>query len=223
MESVVTRFVVVTGTDTGVGKTFVTEALALALARDREVVAIKPLESGLDAEDGDGERLAAATGQAEPRHALVRLRAPLAPALAADREGRTIDFDALVREIRAHAAGKDVALVEGAGGVLAPLTWDHDAVSLARALGAGVVLVAADRLGTISLSHAAAHVLAAAGVAPIAIVLSAPAIPDASTGSNAAALVRRLAVPADRVLEVTRTEVADASRQLAPLARRLAG
>lgn len=213
-----TRFVVVTGTDTGVGKTYVTEALARLLARDRRVVAIKPFESGATEAEGDGERLAAATGQAAPRHALIRLQAPLAPAMAADREGVTLDFPGLVSEIRTLAEGADVALVEGAGGLLSPLTWTEDALTLARALDACVVLVASDRLGTLSATHAAVQVARDAGQLPIAIVLSAPEVSDASTGANAAALRRRLAsfgAIAERVIALPRAEI-DALATISP-------
>lgn len=221
----VARFVVVTGTDTEVGKTFVTEALARAACRDRRVVAIKPFESGSGEGPGDGERLATATGQTAPIHALVRLAAPLTPALAAEREGVTIDFAALVAEIRALGVGADLVLVEGAGGLLSPLTWTEDAISLARALDAAVVLVASDRLGTISTTHAAVQVLQGGWQLPAAIVLSAPARADASTGSNAAVLRRRLAAfgsCAERIVELPRTHVEGAIAHLAPLERYLA-
>ena len=105
-----TRYVIVTATDTGVGKTFVTEALARLWSRDRRVVAIKPFESGIaEGSGGDGERLARATGQVAPTRALVRLRAPLTPALAADREGVTIDFDRIASDIRALAGRSSCA------------------------------------------------------------------------------------------------------------------
>src|SRR5687768_15575546 len=107
-----TRFLVVTGTDTGVGKTLVTAGLALALTRaGRRVVAIKPLESGCgdSPELEDGATLARATGQARPRQALVRLGAPLAPALAAEREGVALDVDSLALRVRALTEGADVA------------------------------------------------------------------------------------------------------------------
>ena len=197
-----TRFIVVTGTDTGVGKTYVTEALARELSRSQRVVAIKPFESGVTDGDGDAERLARATGQSAPLHALIRLKAPLTPAVAADREGVVIDWAKLVAEIRSLALGADVALVEGAGGLLSPLTWTEDAITLARDLGADVVLVSADRLGTLSVTHAAVHVLAAASLSLAGIVLSAPAEADLSTGSNADALRRRLAAP--RIVELPR-------------------
>ena len=222
------RFVIVTGTDTGVGKTFVTEALARVLSRDRRVVAIKPFESGVvEGEPGDGERLAAATAQSAPRHALVRLRAPLAPALAADRELVTIDFDAVLRSIRAHAESADIVLIEGAGGARSPLTWDHDLLDLARALAdeataLRMVVVASDRLGTISATHLVVDAIVAGGLSPPAIVLSAPALPDASTGTNAMALRRRLAHAGDtsqHVLPLPRTDGVAAANLLSPLAR----
>jgi hypothetical protein len=74
----------ITGTDRGVGKTWVGRALGRTLAAaGRRVVAIKPVETGTD----DGALLAAATGQAEPLAALHRLEAAVDPALAADRAG----------------------------------------------------------------------------------------------------------------------------------------
>jgi dethiobiotin synthetase len=204
----VTRFVVVTGTDTNVGKTFVTAALArMLVARGRRVVAIKPFESGALDGNGDGELLAVATGQRAPRHALVRLRDPLSPAMAADREGVELDLDVVRARIVDLARSADVAFVEGAGGVLSPLTWSTDITHLARQLEAELVLVAADRLGTLSATHCAVQVLLDTWLLPTAIVLSHPAEPDLSTGNNAAALRRRLAsygACAERIFELPR-------------------
>lgn len=217
-----TRFVVVTGSDTGVGKTWVTRALARALGQPgARVVAIKPFETGCEeGARGDGEALAEATGQAAPRSALVRLRAPLAPPVAAEREGVTLDLEAVLAELRRLSAGADWVLVEGAGGALSPLTWDADATTLAERLDARVVLVAADRLGTLSATHAAARCLSAIGRPPAGIVLSAPERADDSTGTNAAALRRRLSAEAwnDRVLELPRgRDPSDAAPLLGPL------
>jgi dethiobiotin synthetase len=193
----VTRFVVVAGTDTGVGKTLVTAGLAAVLLRNgRRTIAIKPVETGCSngARDReDGAILAAATGQATPREALVRLRDPLTPALAAEREGVALDTDALVARARELAAGADVVLVEGAGGLLSPITWTTDITSVAHGLDATVLLVGADRLGTINHVHMAVQVLLDTRLLPAGIVLSAPETPDPSTGTNAAALRRRLA------------------------------
>lgn len=184
----------ISGTDTGVGKTWTGCALAHALRRvGRRVVAVKPLETGcteLTADREDGSTLARATGQAEPLRALLRLREPVAPAEAADREGVRIDFDDLVRRVRDHAGRADITLVEGAGGILSPLTWEHNALDLARALDADVLLVASDRLGTISQTLTALNVLASSRLPVVGVVLSPPEQSDASTGSNGPAIAR---------------------------------
>ena len=189
-----TELVLVTGTNTGVGKTWLACALAKELAREKRVVAIKPIETG---GGDDGEMLAKATGQAAPKRALVELREPLTPALAADREGVKLDFDAIVAKVREAAKDADVAIVEGAGGLLSPITWDADATTLARALGAKVILVASDALGTISAVHTAA-----ACFPPFVIALVEPETRDASTGTNADALRRRLG--SVRIVEIAR-------------------
>jgi dethiobiotin synthetase len=182
----------VTGTDTGVGKTYVAAGVAGALAASgARVVAIKPVETGcgerVDSGE-DGARLAAATGQREPAAALVRLRTPVAPAVAADLEGVRLDFAVLAQQIAAHASDADVAIVEGAGGLLAPITHERNGLDLARALGAAALVVASDRLGTIN--HTLLTLRALAGVHVLGVVLSAPAVFDESTGTNAAEIRR---------------------------------
>jgi dethiobiotin synthetase len=189
------QFIVVGGTDTGVGKTFVAAAVARALVESgRKTIAVKPVESGCGgASPEDGAVLAAATGQAHPSEAMVRLREPLAPALAAEREGIEVDLGALVRTIRDLGDGADFVLVEGAGGLLSPITWSEDLTHLAEGLGARLLLVGSDRIGILSHTLTAVRAALGANVAPLGIVLSAPASPDASTGTNAAALRRLLA------------------------------
>jgi dethiobiotin synthetase len=220
------RFLAVAGTDTGVGKTFVAAALARALQRrGARVVAVKPVESGCGEgprDREDGALLAVATGQAHPREALVRLRAPVTPALAADLEGVTLDRAALTARVRDLGDGADVVLVEGAGGLLSPIGWDWDLTTLARALDARVLLVGADRLGVLHHVHATVQVLLDTWLLPIGVVLSAPAAADASTGTNAASLRRRLAPYGGldaRIATVPRTDDAgEAADALAPVA-----
>jgi len=188
------RTVLITGTDTGVGKTVVACGLARLLSREgRRVVAVKPVESGCGEKPGDGEDgvlLAAATGQSAPGTALVRLRTPLAPPVAADREGVVLDFAAWCREIRDLGRDADVILVEGAGGLLSPLTWDESALDLAMSLEAEALLVAPDRLGTLNHALLSRRVLAMAGVPLLGVVFVAPEVADASTGTNADAFGR---------------------------------
>lgn len=195
------RRLVVTGTDTEVGKTWVGCRLAEALRDGGAIVrAVKPLESGCAAGEPDpgedGVLLARAAGQASPGAALVRLVAPVAPPVAAEREGRALDWEALVRSTREAVAGAQVALVEGAGGLLSPLTWDHTAVDLAKALEAEVLVVAPDKLGVINHVRLTLAALRAAGLTCPGVVLSAPEIADAATGANAASLGRLPEVPA---------------------------
>lgn len=227
-------YVVVAGTDTGVGKTVVTAGLAHALvAMGLNVAAIKPVESGCGEEvspEEDGAILARATGQAEPSSALIRLRAPLTPALAADREGIEIEMETLLDSIHFYGCRADITLVEPAGGLCAPITWQETPLSLARALGAGVVLVSADRLGTIS--HTLLSLAALRDMRLHGMVLSAPAEPDESTGTDMESIVRYATHhslladeprPWTRHRELPRVEgVEEAARHLQDLAYQLA-
>jgi dethiobiotin synthetase len=184
----------VVGTDTSVGKTWVTAAVARALVKaGQRVVAIKPVETGCGptiSPEEDGAVLAAATGQAEPRSALIRLRTPVSAAWAAEEEGVKIEIPALSERIRALSVGADQALVELAGGLLSPMTWTDDALDLAHLLNARALVVASDRLGSINHMLLTIRVLKAERIPVLGIVLSAPEIPDESSGSNAEAIHR---------------------------------
>jgi dethiobiotin synthase len=149
----------VTGTDTGVGKTVAAAALARAEQEAGRVVAYcKPVQTGLGpGEPGDADFVAAAAGV--PVSEGLRLAEALAPAVAADRAGIKIDVDALVSWCRNQADGVDVLLVEGAGGLLVPLSGDLTMVDLAARLGADVVIATRPGLGT--LNHTALTVEAA--------------------------------------------------------------
>ncbi|MBA3498100.1 MAG: dethiobiotin synthase [Gemmatimonadales bacterium] len=184
----------ITGTDRGVGKTWVARALGRSLtAAGRRVVAIKPVDTGCSDATAlleDGALLAAATGQAEPRAALHRFAALMAPALAAEAEGEAIDLDALILRIEALGESADLVLLEGPGGLLSPMTWEWTVVDVARALGASALVVGVDRLGVINHAQLTLSALELAGVAVTGVVLTAPETPDASTGTNAAAIAR---------------------------------
>ena len=185
-----TKFVVVTGTDTGVGKTFVTSALARSLAdRGVDVRAVKPIESGASgAPDEDGKLLAIAARQTWPTEALVRLKAPLAPPIAAELEGVTLDWDAIIAQIRGIEA--DVVLVESAGGLLSPLTVTKSSVDLAHALDAEVLVVSIDRLGTLNHTLMTLRTLSAERRTCAGVIMCSPPVPDDSTGQNAQLVAR---------------------------------
>jgi dethiobiotin synthetase len=149
------RLLLVTGTGTEVGKTWVAARLAGALARrGLRVQARKPAQSfGPGQGPTDAEVLGAATGEAPedvcPRHRWYELA--MAPPMAADALGRPpLSIGDLAAETR-FGAGVDVGLVEGAGGVRWPLAHDGDAVDLARHLEPDAVVLVADAgLGTIN-------------------------------------------------------------------------
>ena len=208
--------IVVTGTDTRVGKTWVTSALALALASGgKRVIAMKPIETGCAGPPGereDGVLLAGATGQSQPSHAIFRLTDQVPPALASDRSGITIDFDALISKIERYGENAEYLLIEGAGGLLAPLTWEWNMVDVARALGACALVVAVDRLGTINHTLLTLSALELAGVPCVGVVLTTPDMPDGTTGSNAAAIARLSGV--DRVVAAPKSAYPDRSEAM---------
>jgi dethiobiotin synthetase len=140
----------VTGTDTGVGKTYVTAGLTRAArAAGYDVVATKPFCTGPAA---DVAALHAANGGCEPEHAInpVWFQTPLAPFAAAMVENRHIDLGRVREALMELALRHAHVLVEGAGGLTVPLLRDYDFRDLAEDLGLEVVLIAANRLGILN-------------------------------------------------------------------------
>jgi dethiobiotin synthetase len=185
----------ITGTDTGVGKTVVTCALAAALrARALKVVAMKPIETGVAADDPkrDGARIARAAGSSLPLSATapLTLTGPVAPLVAAREDGVTIDLSHLDKLVAAAAVGADALLIEGAGGLLVPVTASETFAELFRRWSLDVVVVAANRLGVLNHTMLTVRACLASGLSIRAIVLthltSAPA--DQSASGNLASL-----------------------------------
>ena len=161
-----------TGSDTDVGKTHVACALAsLAVARGRRVRVYKPVESGCDPEPADAAALARASGDDRALSAIcpVALRAAISPHAAARLEGRIIDADALVR---AAPRDGDLLLVEGAGGLLTPITDDLLVADLAALLALPLVLVVKDSLGAINRALLAVEVARHRGLPIAGVVLN---------------------------------------------------
>ncbi|KVQ19765.1 dethiobiotin synthase [Burkholderia ubonensis] len=148
----------VTGTDTEIGKTFVSAALLHGFARlGLRAAAMKPVAAGAYEQDGvwhneDADQLDAAANVVLPPalRTPFLLKTPAAPHLAAAQEGVTLDLDTIVACHREALTRADVVVVEGAGGFRVPLTGTRDMADLAVALGAPVVLVVGVRLGCIS-------------------------------------------------------------------------
>jgi dethiobiotin synthetase len=196
----------VTGTDTGVGKTYVAAMIARDLvAAGHKVGVYKPVASGCR---HDGETLvsddALALWEAAGRPGALedvcpqRFAAPLAPHLAARAEGRQVDGNLLRAGLEDWLDCSEVLIVEGAGGLLSPMTDDEYAADLAYDFGFPLVVVTANRLGTIHQTLATLVVAATFrdGLEVAGVVLNepSPATVDESVASNHEELCR-LCIP----------------------------
>lgn len=147
----------VTGTDTGVGKTFVCCALLHRFAQaGASTIGMKPVAAGLDA-DGCNEdvallRLASSVAAAPELVNPFSFKNPVAPHLAAAEENREIRFAAIHQALEALRRQADVIIVEGVGGFRVPLGPEGDSADLAQTLALPVILVVGLRLGC--LNHA---------------------------------------------------------------------
>jgi dethiobiotin synthetase len=158
-------YVVVTGTGTEIGKTYVTAAAASALrARGVAVAARKPVQSFPPGEHRtDADVLGAATG--EHAHTVCPphrwLATPMAPPMAAEALGAdAFSIDDLAGEVTASAPPDTIVFVEGAGGVRSPLARDGDSAALVDRLHPALVVLVADaELGTINLVRLSAGAL----------------------------------------------------------------
>jgi dethiobiotin synthetase len=171
----------ITSSGTEIGKTLVTAALCHQLtARGLKVQALKPVVS--DFNDGDLETdtavLLHALGQsatAENIDAMSpwRFQAPLSPDMAAAREDRKVDFEALIAHCEAATRQlDDVLLIEGVGGVMVPLNADKMVRDWMAALGMPAILVVGSYLGSISHTLSAVEALRAGGIPVKAVVIS---------------------------------------------------
>jgi dethiobiotin synthetase len=166
--------ILIIGTDIGVGETSVASSLARALEQaGKGVTAIK-------------------------LHTLLGLAEPLACPVVGERSGEEIDFDGLVLKIERYADQAEYAIIQGAGGLLTPVTWEWNMADVARALGAVALVVGVDRLGTINHTLLTLSALELAGLPCLGMVLTSPELVDTSTGKNAGAIARLSGV--DRVI-----------------------
>lgn len=199
----------VTGTDTGVGKTVLTAAIVAALAAEGVPVrAHKPVSTGLDQAAGapeppDHVLLAAAAGMAEEEVAPVRYGPPVSPALAAELSGEPLHPQTLLRTAR-ETAGQATLIVEGIGGLLVPLAPDYSVCDFAVALGLPVVIAARAGLGTINHTLLTLAAARTSGLDVRAVVLTPwPQTPSEVELSNRESIAR-LGGVAVEVLPVVR-------------------
>lgn len=217
------RDLLVTGTDTGVGKTMIAAALIRALrARGVKAIGFKPVETGVTpGEEPDSALLALASGEHNDLvQPLVRLSEPLAPAVAAERAGVTVDPDAIEARIAQLRRDGYTVVVEGAGGVMVPFTWAYTVLDLAQACGLDAVVVARAGLGTLNHVAMTVMMLRSRGIPIRGVVLNGrQPKPDLAEATNPASLarmlhgIRTIEVPHDP-LRLTATAVAAVDRLL---------
>jgi len=203
----VTRYTLVTGTDTAVGKTVATAAVAAHLAgRGLHVAVVKPIQTGLAADEpGDADEVRRLTGLSDV-HELVRLPEPLAPESAALLSGQALPtVDTLARRTVEVAGSSEAVLVEGAGGVAVRLDGDgRTLLDLARALEwhassdstVDVLLVVGATLGTLNHTALSVDAIRRAGLDVRGLVVGSwPDEPGLAERTNALDLPRTTGVP----------------------------
>jgi dethiobiotin synthetase len=185
------RGLFVTGTDTGVGKTVVSAAIVAGLvARGMPVRPLKPLITGLDDPPdpvwpSDDEQLARVAGLDADEVALLRYGPAVSPHLAAELAGEPVRAGQLERAIRAAVGDGEVAVIEGAGGLLVPIAPGYDMRELAAALELPLVVVARPGLGTINHTLLTLEAARSRGLAVAGVVLNPwRAEPDEIERSN---------------------------------------
>ena len=171
----------ITSSGTGIGKTLVTTALCWQLRHaGRQVTALKPVISGFSLNDPDSDsalilRSGGFTSTPQMIDAISpwQFAAPLSPSLAAKQEGTKIDMDKLLGFCHEHGALPiDVLLIEGAGGVMAPLTEKHTMLDWMVALNWPVILVGGTYLGSLSHTLTALETLRVQGLSIKAVIIN---------------------------------------------------
>lgn len=175
------KAIFITGTDTGVGKTAISASLAafLSLKKGLNVGVMKPFESGLSKSDGDGSdcdagTLKRASGTNDPLDEInpYTFKAPLAPEAAAKLENVDIDIDMVGRTFQGLLERHDVLVVEGAGGVLVPISTGFFFCDLIKAWDIPVIIVSRLRLGTINHTLLTNIFLQSIGVSVLGVILN---------------------------------------------------
>jgi dethiobiotin synthetase len=198
----------ITGTDTEVGKTYSTVKLIEHWQSEgKSVAAMKPVASGCEIDaagvwrNQDVTSLSGATGQTDLNLMNpYRFLPAISPHIAAQQAGVEIELATIVQHYQLLEEGRDVVVVEGAGGWYAPLTDKLFMSDLARALDLPVILVVGMRLGCISHALLTAEAIRASGLALAGWVANSVVPGLDAYGANMATL--RAHLPAPLLLEL---------------------
>jgi len=189
-----TPIVFITGTDTGVGKTLLTGLLLewLRSLAKVDAIAIKPFISG---NLGDARLLARIQKDVLNLDELApyRYELPLAPGVAAEREGKSVPLRMAVAFIERMRRRCGCLLVEGCGGLLSHLGRSYNALDIIDRLGAHVIVVAQNQLGAINQVLLTVRALSPARVDSLRVVLmNRESVEECVACSNPSALKKRM-------------------------------
>lgn len=195
----------ITGTDTEVGKTFVTAAMLAKLAGEgRRTLGLKPVAAGAELRNGqsvnEDAQILMQYASVKVSYAQVNpvlLTEPIAPHIAALKEGRSLSVSRLLGFCRgALMTPHDVAFIEGAGGWLVPLNATETLADLAQALSLPVIMVVGMRLGCINHALLTAAAIQRQGLSLAGWIANASGPePMREFGANLDTLVARLPAP----------------------------
>ncbi len=199
-EFVKARGLFVTGTDTEVGKTVIAGGIARVLKdKGQRVGVFKPVASGCRSDRGglvspDAEFLAHCANSSETLDQIcpVRFREPLAPEVAVQRGAEPIELEIIRTYYNRLAAGKEVMIVEGIGGLLVPLSQELLVADLAGQMDLPLLIVAKPALGTINHTLLTIEAARARGLRVAGIVINSYVADTASVAeeTNPAAIER---------------------------------
>jgi dethiobiotin synthetase len=172
--------VFVTGTDTEVGKTLIAGAIARTLSKQgMKVEVFKPAATGCPRQreqlvSADADFLAACSDSRRTLSEItpVRYAAAVSPNVAAQRERRPVDLDAIFRSYASLAGQCDAVVVEGVGGLLCPISDDFWVIHLALMTRLPVLIVARPGLGTINHTLLTLHAARSAGLSVAGVIIN---------------------------------------------------
>jgi len=213
----------ITGTDTEIGKTFITSALLRAFAQQGcSTLGMKPIASGADEINGvlrneDVDSLVAASTVKAPQEIVVPylMRTPAAPHIVAALENVKMDVQHIASCYQQTQDLADVVLVEGVGGFCVPLNDETSTVDLAQALSLPVILVVGMRLGCINHALLTAQAIKASGLRLAGWVANTVDIDMKFFEENVQALKQRIDAPCLAVMpRLAVNEIEQASQYL---------
>lgn len=199
------RGLFITGTDTNVGKTHIACQIVRELrSAGHRVGAFKPACSGASREENghprwddlDRLREALAREVSEDQVCSQRFLAPLAPPVAARNEARRVDWNSIIHGFEAWRNDCDILVVEGAGGLLCPLTDESSIADLADTISFPLVIVARLGLGTINHTLLTVEVARQRGLRIAGLIFNEPTpTEDLLVASNPVEVAARCDIP----------------------------